>query len=160
MVDFAEAVGGRDEPVYFRERLRERLNDLFMRYQVKLKATGIGSLINLHPLSGDIRTPDDVAKADPRLRQLLYLDLLEEGYYVAGRGYMALSLVVSDGHCDGFCAAVERIEELSGVVLGSMPASPPAPRLTESWFCCAEPTAGQGTAVGLSIGRVPAQRPM
>lgn len=53
-----------------------------------------------------------------------------------------------------------RIEELSGVVLGSMPASPPAPRLTESWFCCAEPTAGQGTAVGLSIGRVPAQRPM
>ena len=53
-----------------------------------------------------------------------------------------------------------RIEELSGVVLGSMPSSPPAPRLTESWFCCAEPTAGQGTAVGLSIGRVPAQRPM
>jgi glutamate-1-semialdehyde 2,1-aminomutase len=91
------------------ERLRERLNDLFMRYQVKLKATGIGSLINLHPLSGSIRTPEDTAKADPRLRQLLYLDLLEEGYYVAGRGYMALSLMVSDEHCDGFCAAVERI---------------------------------------------------
>jgi glutamate-1-semialdehyde 2,1-aminomutase len=91
------------------DRLRETLNDLCMRYQVKLKATGIGSLISLHPLSGDIRTPDDTAKADPRLRQLLYLDLLEEGYYVAGRGYMALSLVVSDDHCDGFCAAVERI---------------------------------------------------
>ena len=91
------------------ERLRERLNDLFMRYQVKLKATGIGSLVNLHPLSGDIRTPDDVAKADPRLRQLVYLGLLEEGYYIAGRGYMALSLVVSDEHCDGFCAAVERV---------------------------------------------------
>jgi glutamate-1-semialdehyde 2,1-aminomutase len=89
--------------------LRERLNDLFMRYQVKLKATGIGSLINIHPLAGDIRTPEDVAKADLRLRQILYLDLLEEGYYVAGRGYMALSLVVSDAHCDGFCAALERI---------------------------------------------------
>jgi glutamate-1-semialdehyde 2,1-aminomutase len=91
------------------ERLRERLNDLFMVYQVKLKATGIGSLLNIHPLSGDIRTPDDVAKADPRLRQLLYLDLLEEGYYIAGRGYMALSLVVSDENCDGLCAAIERI---------------------------------------------------
>jgi glutamate-1-semialdehyde 2,1-aminomutase len=91
------------------ERLRERLNDLFMRYQVKLRATGIGSLINLHPLSGDIRTPEEVTKADPRLRQLIYLDLLEQGYYVAGRGYMALSLVVSDEHCDGFCAALERI---------------------------------------------------
>jgi glutamate-1-semialdehyde 2,1-aminomutase len=91
------------------ERLRERLNDLFMRYQVRLKATGIGSLINLHPLSGDIRTPDDTGKADPRLRQLLYLDLLQEGYYVAGRGYMALSLTVSDEDCDDFCAAIERI---------------------------------------------------
>ena len=30
------------------------------------------------------------------------------------------------------------------------------PRLTESWFCCAEPTIGQATAVALSIGRVPA----
>ncbi|MGE0238293.1 MAG: aspartate aminotransferase family protein [Parvibaculaceae bacterium] len=91
------------------EDLRSRLNDLFMRYQVKLKATGIGSLINLHPLAGDIRTPEETANADPRLRQLIYLDLLEEGFYVAGRGYMALSLVVNDEHCDGFCAAVERI---------------------------------------------------
>lgn len=91
------------------DHLREKLNDLFMRYQVKLKATGIGSLITVHPLSGEIRTPEDVARSDPRLRQLLYLDLLEEGYYVAGRGYMALSLMVNDEHCDGFCAAIERI---------------------------------------------------
>jgi hypothetical protein len=48
-----------------------------------------------------------------------------------------------------------RIEETTGIGLGPMPASLPAPRLTESWFCCAEPTAGQATAVGLSIGRVP-----
>ncbi|MGE0007859.1 MAG: aspartate aminotransferase family protein [Parvibaculaceae bacterium] len=99
------------------ERLRERLNDLFMRYQVKLKATGIGSLINLHPLTGEISTPEETAAADPRLRQLIYLDLLEEGYYVAGRGYMALSLVVSDEHCDGFCAAVERIVTARGHLL-------------------------------------------
>ena len=91
------------------DNLRDRLNDLFMGYQVKLKATGIGSLITVHPLTGDISTPNDVAKADPRLRQLFYLDLLEEGYYLAGRGYMALSLVVTDEHCDGFIAAIERI---------------------------------------------------
>jgi len=91
------------------DRLRDRLNDLFMRYQVALKVTGLGSLLNIHPIAGDISTPDETAAADPRLRQLLYLDLLEEGYYTAGRGYMALSLVVSDEHCDGFCAAVERV---------------------------------------------------
>jgi glutamate-1-semialdehyde 2,1-aminomutase len=81
----------------------------FNNNTLTMTATGIGSLINIHPLAGDIRTPEDVAKADLRLRQILYLDLLEEGYYVAGRGYMALSLVVSDAHCDGFCAALERI---------------------------------------------------
>lgn len=91
------------------DRLREKLNDLFMRYQVALQATGIGSLLNLHPLAGEIRAPEQTAQADPRLRQILYLDLLEEGYYIAGRGYMALSLVVSDEHCNGFLAAIERV---------------------------------------------------
>lgn len=48
-----------------------------------------------------------------------------------------------------------RIARAVGVDLPPMPASPPAPRLTESWFCCAEPTAAQAAAVGLTIGRVP-----
>jgi hypothetical protein len=39
--------------------------------------------------------------------------------------------------------------------LPNFEAAPAAPRLTESWFCCAEPTAGQGKAVGLTIGRLP-----
>ena len=44
----------------------------------------------------------------------------------------------------------------TGVDLGPIVAwGPPAPRLTESWFCCAEPTAGQATAVALGISRVP-----
>ncbi|MDP9494268.1 MAG: radical SAM protein [Actinomycetota bacterium] len=43
----------------------------------------------------------------------------------------------------------------SGVDLGPLTGwGPAAPRLTESWFCCAEPTTGQATAVALSIGRV------
>ena len=49
----------------------------------------------------------------------------------------------------------ERIGEVAGVDLMPAPSSPPAPRLSESWFCCAEPTAGQAAAVGLTIGRVP-----
>jgi radical SAM superfamily enzyme YgiQ (UPF0313 family) len=48
-----------------------------------------------------------------------------------------------------------RVGEITAVDLAPMPSSPPAPRLTESWFCCAEPTAGQAAAVGLTIGRVP-----
>ena len=49
----------------------------------------------------------------------------------------------------------ETIAEIAEIELPPMPASPPAPRLTESWFCCAEPTNRQAATVGLTIGRVP-----
>ncbi|HET7846610.1 MAG TPA: CUAEP/CCAEP-tail radical SAM protein, partial [Acidimicrobiia bacterium] len=54
-------------------------------------------------------------------------------------------------------AAMRRlIGQEAGVDLGPMPErGPAAPHLTESWFCCAEPTIGQAPAVGLGIGRVP-----
>ena len=81
------------------DRLRERLNDLFMRYQVKMKAMGQGSMVVIHPTAGAINTPHDIEETDKRLRQLLFLDLLEQGIYMAERGFMALSLMVRDEDC-------------------------------------------------------------
>jgi len=49
----------------------------------------------------------------------------------------------------------DRIALAGDAELPQMPSSPPTPRLTESWFCCAEPTAAQAAAVGLTIGRLP-----
>lgn len=49
----------------------------------------------------------------------------------------------------------DRVGRSAGISLPAMPESAPTPRLTESWFCCAEPTPAQAGAVGLSIGRVP-----
>jgi radical SAM superfamily enzyme YgiQ (UPF0313 family) len=49
----------------------------------------------------------------------------------------------------------DRIGEAARISLPAMPASAPTPRLSESWFCCAEPTPAQATSVGLRIGRVP-----
>jgi glutamate-1-semialdehyde 2,1-aminomutase len=89
------------------DRLRDRLNDLFMRYQVKMKAMGQGSMIVIHPTAGEITTPHDIEDTDKRLRQLLFLDLLEQGIYVAERGFMALSLMVTDADCDRVVGAVE-----------------------------------------------------
>ena len=90
------------------DRLREKLNDLFMRYQVKMKAMGQGSMIVIHPMSGEINSPHDIEHTDKRLRQLLFLDLLEDGIYMAERGFMALSLMVTDADCDRLVGAVER----------------------------------------------------
>ncbi len=88
-------------------RLRERLNEMFMRYQAPFRATGMGSMMTLHPVAGEIRTPEDAERADRRIKQLLYLDLLEKGIYMAERGFMSLSLVVGDKECDRLVEAVE-----------------------------------------------------
>ena len=89
------------------DRLRDTLNDLFMRYQVKMKAMGQGSMVVIHPTAGEINSPHDIEDTDKRLRQLLFLDLLEQGIYIAERGFMALSLVVTDADCDRLVKAVE-----------------------------------------------------
>ena len=97
--------------------LRTRLNDLFMRYQAPMRAMGLGSMITLHPLGLEITRPEELDRADQRLRRLLYLDLLEEGYYIAERGFLALSLMVSAVDCSGFIQAVERFVERRRAVL-------------------------------------------
>ena len=89
------------------ERLKAELNALFMRYQAAWQVTGIGSLLNFHPGIGDVQYSDDLSGTDQRLRRLLYFHLLEHGFYIAERGFMALSLVVSDEDCASLVSAVE-----------------------------------------------------
>jgi len=46
---------------------------------------------------------------DPRLKQLLYLDLLEQGYFVGPRNFLALSLEVTEGMIDGLLDALRNV---------------------------------------------------
>lgn len=78
------------------ERLKDAINQLFRSYQASWQTTGQGSLINIHPVMGEVTGPDDLKTADMRLRRLLFLHLLDHGIYVAERGFMALSLMISD----------------------------------------------------------------
>ncbi|MDE2385974.1 MAG: aminotransferase class III-fold pyridoxal phosphate-dependent enzyme [Alphaproteobacteria bacterium] len=89
------------------ERLKTALNGVFMHYQMAWQVTGIGSLLNFHPVSGAIASTGDLAKADVRLRRLLYYHLLEEGIYLAERGYMALSLALAEADHEALLQAVE-----------------------------------------------------
>jgi glutamate-1-semialdehyde 2,1-aminomutase len=57
-------------------------------------------------VSGPVRSLADLADADDRRRELLFLDLLERGFYVAPRGFIALSIEVTDDDVDEFVAAV------------------------------------------------------
>ena len=89
------------------EALRARLNAAASKRNAAVQWTGLGSLMAPHFVRGSVRRPADSAAADPRLRELLFLDMLERGFYLARRGMVALSLEVGAAELDGFAAAFE-----------------------------------------------------
>ncbi len=89
------------------ERLRARLNERFDRSPTPFTATGWGSLLSIHPVRPPVERPADLAAADGRWRQLLFHELLARGYYLAPRGYLALSIEVTDDDLDGFVGAID-----------------------------------------------------
>lgn len=84
------------------ETLRARLNSL----SPSMQWTGLGSLLTAHFHPGPIRSAADIAGADPGLRELFHLDMLDRGFYLARRGMIALSLEVGNAEVDAFAAGV------------------------------------------------------
>ena len=109
--DVAEALHQRGEA------LRERLNAAFAAHDVALCASGLGSLINIHTVAGPVTQVGDIANANDTAKELLFLDLLERGYYMARRGFIALSMVVTDEDLEGFVAALDDILQSRSTVL-------------------------------------------
>ena len=63
--------------------------------------------MDIHPVPGPVRSPADLGDADPRWRELLFHDLLEAGFYLAPRGYLALTMDVTDDDTGRLLEAVE-----------------------------------------------------
>lgn len=89
------------------ERLRDELNKAFAASGAALCCSGLGSLMNIHPVAALPQKPGDLAEADQKARELLFLDLLEDGFYMARRGLIALSLPLGDAEVDAFVSAVK-----------------------------------------------------
>jgi glutamate-1-semialdehyde 2,1-aminomutase len=88
------------------ERLRQRLADVIEGSPLPMSITGIGSLMNLHTVAGPVRSPADVSRSDPVLKELVFHELIERGIYLAARGYVAVSAAISDADCDRFVTAL------------------------------------------------------
>lgn len=89
------------------DRLRARLNEI--GNGTKMKVTGCGSILvfhftETHALS--ISCPDDMQGVSKELGDLLHLYLLGRGFFIARRGFVALSLVIGDRELDNFVAVV------------------------------------------------------
>jgi glutamate-1-semialdehyde 2,1-aminomutase len=91
------------------DSLREELAQTFRDAGAPFQVTGVGSLLAIHATTAPVHSPKDLGDADPRLLELLFLDLLELGYYIAPRGYMALSLALTPGQLAGFVQAVGKV---------------------------------------------------
>ena len=90
------------------DRLRTALDETFRHHGVPMCATGAGSLLNVHGSAGPVRSGRDLAGADDRWRELLYFAALDAGYHLARRGFIALSIEVTDDDVDGFVDVVDR----------------------------------------------------
>ena len=93
------------------DALRGELAHTFRAAGAPFQVTGVGSLLAIHPVAAPVKSPRDLGQGDPRLLELLFLDLLERGYYIAPRGYMALSLALTASQLAGFVAAVGQVLE-------------------------------------------------
>ena len=89
------------------ERLRTTLDETLARNALPMCVTGSGSLMNVHGTSGPVRSADDLATADDRLKELLFFHCLDAGYYFARRGFIALSIQITDADVDAFVEVVD-----------------------------------------------------
>jgi glutamate-1-semialdehyde 2,1-aminomutase len=86
-------------------RLRTRLNGLFAGAGVAMRATGLGSILAIHFQTSPPRAAHDVVAADAQ-RALLHLEMIARNQYFARRGYVSLSLPLTDEDVDSFVDAL------------------------------------------------------
>ena len=84
------------------DKLRAELNRMCEQHNANVQFTGAGSLLALHATRKSIRNAKDLVSSDDRIVELIFFDLLERGYYIARRGFMALMLPLTDQELDGF----------------------------------------------------------
>jgi len=106
------------------DALRERLNALCRSADAPMQFTGIGSMLAVHMLRGPVRSPEDAARGDAKLKELFFFDMLAHGIWLARRGMMALCLPIGDAECDRLAGAVEEFLQSRGSLLDAAARKP------------------------------------
>jgi glutamate-1-semialdehyde 2,1-aminomutase len=108
------------------DALRERLNALAAKRGLPLQVTGTGTIMAVHFHNGPICSPHDLWHEDPaatarrtELLKLFHLDMIEQGQYLARRGFISLSLPMTEKEHDGFAAAVDEFLAVRGAVVAA-----------------------------------------
>jgi len=109
------------------DAFRERLNALAAKRGLPIQVLGIGSMLNIHFQSGTIERPQDLWPKDAAaaarladLQKLLHLDLIDQGQYLARRGFITLSLPMTAAEFNRFEAAFDEFLSLRASVLAAV----------------------------------------
>lgn len=97
--------------------LRENLRRVAERHQAPVQVTGTGSIMSLHYQTKPIERPGDTQATSDAARKLTHLELIERGYVTARRGFMSLSLALSDADLNGFLSAFDDVLARRGHLL-------------------------------------------
>jgi glutamate-1-semialdehyde 2,1-aminomutase len=76
------------------DELRAGMNALIAARGIGAVVTGVGSIMNLHFVAGEVTSPHDAEAGDPRLLHLWQIESLLKRQYVTPRGMIALSLPI------------------------------------------------------------------
>jgi len=101
------------------DALRERLNGVFEAREVPMRYTGIGSLMNVHAVRGEVRSLEQIQKSPNGVRELLFFHLVKHGYYTAKRGFVAMCLPLTDAQLGGFVDAVDEFAHRYGDLINA-----------------------------------------
>jgi glutamate-1-semialdehyde 2,1-aminomutase len=91
------------------EALRAALQEIAAQRRLPLHWTGRGSMMCFHVAATPPRDAVEAAAGHQALKELVFLDLLERGFYVARRGMIALSLAVGDNELAAFRDALAEV---------------------------------------------------
>lgn len=89
------------------DAMRQRLNEACHAHDVNLQFTGLGSMMNLHGTRNPINNCDDHPPTEQLIKDLFFFHMLEQGFYVARRGFIVLSLPITNEDIDRFVASFE-----------------------------------------------------
>lgn len=99
------------------ERLRARLNEIAARSELPMTFTGKGSMMNVHMTREKVSSVRDLKDNFQPLRDLFYYDMEREGFWIAKRGMINVSIPTTNADCDALVDAVARFSETRGELI-------------------------------------------
>lgn len=99
------------------DSLRTRLNAAAERAEFPMHFTGLGSMMNVHMTAGPATSSRDLLDNLSDLQDLLYFDLLSQGFWLARRGMINVSLPINEADCDNLVRAIESLIEKYNLLL-------------------------------------------